>query len=106
MTPLPPPDQPGATAAAQAANKARDAAESALKDGTLDLAGLFAQVDAETGNPVIGHMHVKAALVALPGIGEVKAEAILAEVGVPAGEHLDVLGVNQRAALTEAVAAQ
>lgn len=104
MATLPPPDQPAASAAAQAANQARDTAEAALKDGTLDLTGLFAQVDGETDHHPIGHMHVKAALLALPKIGEAKASEILTATGIAADEHLDVLGPNQRTALAEAVA--
>lgn len=105
MSPLPPPDPAAGNAASVAADAARDVAEAALKDGSLNLDGLFAQVDAETGKHVIGHMHVKAALVALPHIGEVKAAKILTETGINGGEHLVQLGAQQRVALTEAIAA-
>lgn len=105
MSPLPPPDPAAVNAAAQAAAQAREAVEEQLTAGTLDLAGLFAQVDAETDHHVIGHMHVRAALLALPKIGDVKANAILDWLGIKHDEHIDVLGATQRQDLANAVAA-
>jgi S13-like protein len=105
MSTLPPPDPAEGNAASVAASEARDAAEQQLKSGALDLPGLFAAADAETGHHTIGHMHVKAALVALPHIGEVKAARILAELAIAGDEHIDVLGGKQRQALQAAVAA-
>jgi ribosomal protein S13 len=50
-------------------------------------------------------MHLRGALIALPKIGEVKADSILDELGWSADRHIDTLGVNQREQLIEAVAA-
>lgn len=103
MSTLPPPDPAEGNAASVAASEARDAAEQQLKSGTLDLPGLFAAADAETGHHTIGHMHVKAALLALPHIGEVRSARILDDLGIKHDEHLDVLGAEQRQALQAAV---
>lgn len=105
MTDLPAPDQPAATAAAQAANEARDAYRAELAAGTKTLTDLFGDVDAEKsagGHRVLGHMHIRGALEALPKIGEVKSAEILDRLGIAHDEHLDVLGAVQRQALLEA----
>lgn len=104
MNPLPAPDQPAATAAAAAANAARDSVVAQLSAGTMTLDSLFSLVDGET-KPVLGHMHLRAALIALPKIGEVKADKIIADLGLKSDEHLDVLGSQQRKAIAEALAA-
>ena len=102
--PLPAPDPSEGEAAEAAAAAARKTASDNLTAGTLDLAGLFAAVDNEktAGHYVLGHMHAKHALVALPKIGEVKADTILDGLGIKHDEHLDVLGAEQRRALEQA----
>jgi len=105
MSPLPAPDPAEGEAAEKAAAAARATASANLTAGTLDLAGLFAAVDQEktAGKYVLGHMHAKHALVALPKIGDVKADEILDGLGIKHEEHLDVLGAEQRRALEQAV---
>jgi hypothetical protein len=98
----PPLDPAAGTAANVAAGAARDAAEASLKDGSLDLVGLFAQERAEEGTQ-LGHMNIKRALVALPHIGDVRADEILASLGIEGGRNLDTLGAHQREAIEQAV---
>lgn len=104
----PVPDPAVGHAAETAADEARRAAEQSLKDGSLDLAGLFSQVDAEddAGTRTYGHMHIRAALLALPHIGDVKANKILDELGIKHDEHLDVLGSQERQDIINAVQAE
>lgn len=104
---LPPPDPAAGEQAAAAAEDARDQVELQLSQGQLDLAGVFSQLDAETGtgHHQIGHMHARALLLALPKIGEKRANEILDGLGIAHDEHIDVLGANQRQALIDAVAA-
>ena len=108
MPPLPTPDQAAAEKAAQAAATARQDLEAQLTAGTLTLEGLFQQSEAEPkgdSHRVVGHMHVKAALVALPNIGDTKADAILATLGMDHDKHIDALGTTEQSAIIAAVAA-
>jgi hypothetical protein len=106
---LPPPDPAAGEQAAQAAEAARRDVESQLSSGSLDLTGLFAMNEQErtAGGPRhVGHMHLRAALLALPHIGEKKADEILTEVSIPADRHIDDIGTQEQQKLSEAVAAQ
>lgn len=98
-------DQAEGTTAASETATARREIEGQLADGTLTLDDLFEMGDGESGDShrVIGHMHVRAALLALKGIGEVKADAILKEVGIDGDRHVATLGSNQREQLATAV---
>lgn len=100
-----PVDQAQGTESASEAAQARRDIEGQLTDGSLTLTDLFQMSDAETGDShrTVGHMHLRAALLALPGIGEVKADAILAEVGIKGDRHIDSLGSKQREKLAAAV---
>lgn len=83
----------------------RHGIDTALSDGTADLATVWTLVDAEqdTHRPV-GHMHLRRILLDLPHIGEVHADQILADLELPADRHVAAIGVNQREALELAVA--
>lgn len=86
-------------AAESAAEQARRDARQALTDGGLNLHGLFEMADQEKdeeGSRVIGHMHLRGALLALPWIGETKADAVLEECGLEADRHVASLGSHQR----------
>lgn len=98
-----PPDPATGRAAEQAADTARRGATDALKGGTLDLAGLFAQADAEKGHHVLGHTHVKAALEALPNVSGAEAKKILTDAGIDPDAHIDTLTKAQEQALVAAV---
>lgn len=107
MTDLPAPDPAeGQAAASQAAAARRDFSE-ALSNGEMSLLGLFEMAGDETANQQTerpaGHMHIRAALLALPKIGEKTADRILSEVGIQGDRHIDSIGTQQRDALTRAV---
>lgn len=102
-TGLPVPDPAAGTAANEEAGMARQDALRALNDGTLTLRGLFDQ----GANPgPVGHMNVKAALIALPGIDQVRADAILEQLQISPSANVDQLGTNQQTALINAVGQQ
>jgi transposase len=62
--------------------------------------GSLAQVIAEgKDNAVVGKMKVSALLESLPGVGRVRARAIMAEIGISESRRVRGLGVNQTAAL-------
>ena len=50
-------------------------------------------------NPVIGKMKVSALLEAMPGIGQVRARQIMAEIGISESRRVRGLGINQTSAL-------
>jgi len=102
---LPPPDPAeGAAAEAQAA-EARANALAELSAGSLTLAELLVQVEGEEPHHQLGHIHVRAALLALPHIGEVRADEVLASLGLEPGRHLASLGREQQVLLCENAAA-
>lgn len=99
-TGLPVPNPAAGSAANHEAGIAREDAIRALGDGSLDLRGLFGE--GATPGPV-GHMNVRAALIALPGIGDVRADEILQQLQISPSTNIDQLGVNQQQALITAV---
>lgn len=101
MAPLPPPNPAEGRAASEQAAQARRTALHALTMGQLTLQALFELVEAEWPKHQLGHIHVRAALEALPHIGEVRSARILTDLGIPYTEHLDVLGPIQRERLLE-----
>lgn len=102
---LPPPNQQEGTTAHAMAEQGRADLRAALSSGDMTLDGLFAAVDAEDGpgGRIAGHMHIHSALLALPKIGEKRADAILTKMGWSHDRHVDTLGVRQREKLVEAV---
>lgn len=103
---LPPPDPAeGAAAEAQAA-EARASALAELTAGSLTLAELLVQVEGEEPKHQLGHIHVRAALLALPHIGTVKADELLAGLSLEPDRHLASLGSEQARLLCENVAAE
>lgn len=83
---------------AAAARAARAAAKEQLKSGTLSVADLISSGD---GDSAIARMKVSEMLEALPGIGRVRAAAIMDELGIAASRRLRGLGVHQRRALVD-----
>jgi hypothetical protein len=100
----PPVDQYAGSEASAEAAQARREIEAQLADGSLSLADVFEMNDQESGDSerIVGHMHIRAALLALKGIGDVKADAILAEVGIEGDRHIASLGSKQQAELAAA----
>lgn len=90
----------GALAKAVAARKARADALGLVRDGTVTIP----QVLASTDSPLL-QAPVRQVLLAVPGIGAVKADSMLAAIGVEASvrrtRRVRGLGAKQRAALAE-----
>ncbi len=105
MSDLPSPDQAAASEAASEAAHARSDALREVSAGTLTLAGLYERINVEE-RPVLGHIHVRAALLAHPHIGDVKADAIIEALGVKPGEHLERLGSRQRDMIEQLAASE
>jgi S13-like H2TH domain len=101
---LPAPDPAVGSAAAKKANDDRAAVTVQLREGTMTLAELFETVEAEESDHyIVGHMHLRHALLALPHIGETRADEIIADLGLEGDRHLAAVGVQQQAALIQAV---
>ena len=83
---------------AAAARRARAEVKTRLKDSPASVAGVIrlGQTD-----EVVGKMKVSALLVALPGIGKIRAQQIMAEVGISPTRRVRGLGTHQVAALVE-----
>ena len=87
-----------ALAAAMRARDARAKVRKAVKEGTATVAQVLADDD-----PAVSGMRPKALLLALPGVGQSKADAMLAAAGIDPGRRLRGLGSRQRAALVALV---
>jgi hypothetical protein len=98
-------DQAEGTTAASDQAQARRELLAQASDGSLTLDDLFQAADQEDSGDhrIAGHIHLRAALLALPGIGDAKADAILEEVGVDGEKHLAAVGARQRKQLADAV---
>ena len=98
---LPPLTADQRTAALQKAAQARrERAE--IKNRLKDAEGTLSDViNAGKTDDVVGKMKVIALLESLPGIGKVKARAIMADVGIADSRRVRGLGPNQAKALIE-----
>lgn len=81
-----------------AARQERARLRGALKDRTLTGADVVS--GAET-NPLWAGVRVSWLLECLPGIGAVRAERIMADLGIAASRRIQGLGVRQHSALLE-----
>jgi hypothetical protein len=81
-----------------AARQERARLRGALKDRSLTGADVVAGAEA---NPLWGGLRVNWLLECLPGIGAVRAERIMSDLGIAASRHLQGLGVRQHGALLE-----
>lgn len=109
MTNLPEPDPAAASLANEEVSAARRDIETQLADGSLTTDDVFQMSESEAtsgAHRVVGHMHVRAMLLALPGIGETRADEILDEVGIEGDRHVDTLGVDEQEEIAAAVAAR
>lgn len=70
----------------------------ALKDGSVNLAAVL-----DDGDSPLQRAFVRQALRAVPGIGAVKADKIMADVGIDGKRRIAGLGPRQRAALAAAL---
>ena len=71
-----------------------------LKNGSMNLK----QVLDKAGDKIVGRMKVSAVLESLPGIGKVRASAILDELGISTTRRVQGLGVRQSEGLLKKVA--
>lgn len=83
---------------ATAARAVRADIKARLKTGKLSVADVIENPD---GADAVGRLKVLDLLKALPGVGDVRAAAIMAEVGIAATRRVRGLGIHQRKALVE-----
>ncbi|WP_426995881.1 integration host factor, actinobacterial type [Pseudarthrobacter sp. N5] len=83
---------------AAAARASRAAAKARLKSGELSVAEL---ISSGTADDAIARMRIVELLEALPGIGRVRAAAIMEQLGIAASRRVRGLGVHQRRALVD-----
>lgn len=98
LRPLTPQERADALHKAAAARVARAAAKDRLKSGELSIAELLSSGDTDDA---IARMRVVELLEALPGIGHVRAAAIMDRLGIAASRRVRGLGIHQRAALVD-----
>ena len=85
---------------AAAARAARAAAKERLKKGETSAADIIRSAGEDHA---LARMRVAELLEALPGIGKVRAAAIMEQLGIAASRRLRGLGVHQRRALVDLI---
>lgn len=98
LPPLTPEQRSAALAKAAAARQARAEVKARLKYSQGSLAEVIEQGRTDD---VIGKLKVSAMLESLPGVGKIKARAIMAEIGISETRRLRGLGPHQAKALVE-----
>lgn len=104
LPPLTPEQRADALAKAAEARQVRAAIKTKLKHGGGSLSEVIELGRSTEGDgPVVGKMKVSALLESLPGIGKVKATALMQTVGIAENRRVRGLGPNQIEALLKAV---
>jgi len=98
LPPLTPEQRAAALQKATAARQARAEVKNRLKYSQGSLSDVVAQGQQDD---VIGKLKVVALLESLPGVGKVKAKAIMAEIGISETRRVRGLGPHQVKALIE-----
>lgn len=98
LPPLTPEQRADALAKAAQARQARAEVKNRLKYSQGTLSEVIAQGQQDE---VIGKLKVSALLESLPGVGKVKAKAIMAEVGISESRRVRGLGPHQIKALVD-----
>jgi transposase len=98
LPPLTPEQRAAALEKAAAARQARAEVKNRLKYSQGSLAEVLERA---RNDEVIGKLKVSALLESLPGIGKIKARAIMAEIGISETRRLRGLGPHQAKALVE-----
>lgn len=98
LPPLTPEQRAAALKKAAAARQARAEVKNRLKYSQGSLSEVLEQAQSDE---VIGKLKVSALLESLPGIGKIKARAIMAEIGISESRRLRGLGPHQAKALVE-----
>ncbi|WP_458781960.1 integration host factor, actinobacterial type [Arthrobacter sp. D3-16] len=83
---------------AAAARATRAAAKESLKNGESSAADI---INSAMEDEAMARMKVSELLEALPGVGKVRAAAIMKQLGIAASRRLRGLGVHQRRALVD-----
>jgi hypothetical protein len=100
LRPLTPQERADALGKAAAARTTRAEAKERLKSGELSVKQLLSSGDTDDA---IARMRVVELLEALPGIGRVRAAAIMKQLGIAASRRIRGLGIHQRQALVDFV---
>ena len=98
LPPLTPEQRSAALEKAAAARQARAEVKNRLKYNQGSLAEVIEQGRTDD---VIGKIKVSALLESLPGVGKIKARAIMADIGISETRRLRGLGPHQARALVE-----
>jgi hypothetical protein len=98
LRPLTPQERSDALRKAAAARTTRATAKERLKSGELTIAQV---ISAGESDDAIARMRVAELLEALPGIGQVRAAAIMEQLGIAASRRVRGLGIHQRRALVD-----
>ena len=98
LPPLTPEQRAAALQKATAARQARAEVKNRLKYSQGSLSEVIAQGQQDD---VIGKLKVVALLESLPGVGKVKARAIMSEIGISETRRVRGLGPHQAKALIE-----
>lgn len=96
LKPLTDQERAAARDRATAARAVRADVKARLRTGKLSVAEV---IENPTGDDAVARLKVVDLLRALPGIGDVRAAAIMAEVGIALTRRVRGLGVHQRTAL-------
>nr|WP_246279502.1 integration host factor, actinobacterial type [Psychromicrobium silvestre] len=91
-------ERAAALAKAAQARTIRAEAKSKLKNGNTSIAAL---IEAAATEEALGRLKVTELLESLPGVGQVRARAIMEQVGIASTRRLRGLGIHQRKALIE-----
>lgn len=95
---LTPEQRAEALAKAAAARRERAAVKNRLKNGEVSLKDVVSQ---GKENDVVGKMKVSALLESLPGVGRVRAQQVMEEIGISESRRVRGLGANQVAQLLD-----
>jgi len=98
LPPLTPEQRAAALEKAAAARQARAEVKNRLKYSQGSLAEVLGQARTDDA---LGKLKVSSLLESLPGIGKIKARAIMAEIGISETRRLRGLGPHQARALVE-----
>jgi len=98
LKPLTPQERSDALRKAAAARAARADAKERLKTGELTIAKIISSGETDDA---IARMRVVELLEALPGIGRVRAAAIMDQLGIAQSRRVRGLGIHQRRALVD-----
>lgn len=98
LPPLTPEQRAAALEKAAAARRTRAEVKNRLKYSQGSIAEVL---ELSRTDEAIGKLKVSALLESLPGVGRVKARAIMAEIGISETRRLRGLGPHQAAALVE-----